>query len=75
MPEKLKHKLLFLLNIRNIKRAKKIRVWRKIYGYKQKIGKKIYISKGMAERKLGRGAFLVPIEDYQKIIEYLRKNK
>lgn len=74
-PEKLKHKLVFLLNVRDIERSKKIRVWRKIYGYKQKIGKKVYISKGLAEKKLGRGVFLVSIENLQEVMDYLIKNK
>lgn len=74
-PEKLKHKLLFLLNVGNIERAKKIRIWRKIYGYRQKIGKKIYVSNGLAEKKLGRGGFLVSIENLQEVEDYLRKNK
>jgi len=74
-PEKLKHKLLFSLNMGNFERAKKIKVWRKIYGYKQKIGKKVYISRGFAEKKLGRGVFLVSIENLQKILDYLIKNK
>lgn len=74
-PEKLKHKLLFSLNMGNFERAKKIKIWRKIYGYKQKIGKKVYISKGFAEKKLGRGVFLVSIENLQEVIDYLIKNK
>jgi len=74
-PEKLKHKLLFSLNMGNFERAKKIKVWRKIYGYKQKIGKKVYISRGLAEKKLGRGVFLVSIENLQEVVDYLIKNK
>ena len=74
-PGNLKHKLLFILDVKEIPRAKKVKVWRKIYGYKQKIGKKIYISNGLAETKLGRGVFLSSIEDSQETIVYLRKNK
>lgn len=72
-PDKLRHKILFLLNLEGISRADKIRVWRNLYGYKQKVGKKVYISKGKVEKKLGRGAFLVPIQDSQDVIHYLRK--
>ncbi|MDO8460054.1 MAG: nucleotidyltransferase domain-containing protein [Nanoarchaeota archaeon] len=74
-PDKLNHKLLFLLNLEGIFRADKIRVWRSLYGYRQKVGKKVYISKGKVEKKLGRGAFLVPIQDSQEVINYLKKNK
>lgn len=74
-PEKLKHKLIFLLETGNINRSRKIKIWRKIYGYRQKIGKKVYISKGLAEKKLGRGGFLVSIENLKEIRDYLIKNK
>ena len=74
-PEKLKHKLLFMLDVGNFKRAKKIKVWRKIYGYNQKVGKKTYHSKGFTEKKLGKGVFLVSIENSQEILSYLIKNK
>ena len=73
--EKLNHKLLFLLNLEGISRNTKIKVWRSLYGYKQKVGKKVYISKGKVEKKLGRGAFLVPIQDSQEVISYLKGKK
>jgi|SRR3989339_1042548 len=74
-PDKLKHKIVFLLHIESMKRSEKIKIWRKIYGYNQKVGKKIYVSKGLSEKKLGRGAFLVSFEYSKNIIDYLRKNK
>jgi len=74
-PQKLKHKLLFLLNVRGNERSKKVKVWRKIYGYKQKIGEKTYFFKGLIEKKIGRGGFLVSIENLQEIINYLKENK
>ncbi|MFH1376704.1 MAG: nucleotidyltransferase domain-containing protein [Candidatus Woesearchaeota archaeon] len=74
-PEKLKHKILFTLTLKNVLRSKKIKIWRKIYGYNQKMNKKTYNFKGMAENKLGRGAFLASLENSQDIIDYLKKNK
>ena len=74
-PEKLKHNIIFILNINNVKRAEKIKIWRKIYGYKQKIGKKTYVFNGLTERKLGRGSFIIPIEKFKQVQEYLAKNK
>lgn len=74
-PDKINHKVLFLLNFEGISRAEKVRIWRNLYGYTQKVGKKIYISKGKVEKKMGRGAFLVPIQDSQDIINYLRKHR
>ncbi len=74
-PDGLKHKILFILNLEKIKRSEKVKIWRKLYGYKQKVGKKIYNIKGIVQRKIGRGAFLSSIDDAQQIINYLRKNK
>ena len=74
-PERLKHKILFILSVGNLKRAERVKIWRKIYGYKQKIGNKIYSSSGIAERKIGKGAFIIPIEKMKDAQEYLAKNK
>jgi|SRR3989338_11191816 len=74
-PDKLTHKLLFLLNLKGISRAVKIKIWRNLYGYNQKVGKKLYVTKGKVEKKIGRGAFLVPIKDSQEMVNYLRKNR
>ena len=74
-PSDLRHKLLFILNVEDLKRSDKIKIWRKLYGYKQKIGKKNYILKGMVDKKIGRGAFLTSIENYQNLLVFLRKNK
>ena len=74
-PENLSHKILFILNIENIKRAEKIKIWRKIYGYKQRAGKKVYEFKGLSEKKIGRGAFIVSAGKFRELRDYLRKNK
>jgi predicted nucleotidyltransferase len=74
-PNKLKHKIIFLLNVENLKRSEKIKFWRKIYGYKQKIGERVYSSKGFSEKKLGRGSFMVSDENLEEVVNYLKKNK
>lgn len=60
-------------------RNKSISVWRQLYGYTQKIGKKTYAKKGLVKeydgRKLARGVFVIPAEHSQKIILFLRKNR
>ncbi|PIN91362.1 hypothetical protein COU57_00960 [Candidatus Pacearchaeota archaeon CG10_big_fil_rev_8_21_14_0_10_32_14] len=60
-------------------RTKNISLWRKLYGYSQKVGKKNYISKGLVEdcegEKLARGVFMVPSEYSYTISSYLGKNK
>ncbi len=74
-PEKLNHKVLFITQLINKSKAEKIKIWRRMYGYKQKIGKKTYVSEGIAERKIGKGAFIVSPENLFGIKEYLNKNK
>jgi len=60
---------------KKINRANKIKIWRKIYGYSQKIGRKVYLFKGMVEKKLGMGAFISALENSKEIIDYLNKSK
>ena len=74
-PDNLIHKLIFILDLKKIPRSKKMKIWRKIYGYKQKIGKKIYTSDGVIDKKIGRGAFIINHEKSEKLQEYLNKNK
>ena len=73
LPEDLKQFSLIKLS------AKKIKLWRRIYGYQQKIGRKIYKSIGLLEKvegkKLTQGVVLVPQENTNEFINFLRKNK
>jgi predicted nucleotidyltransferase len=73
--EGLRHKILFMTELVGKSKAEKIKIWRKLYGYKQKVGKKIYVSEGLAERKIGRGAFISSLENSDKVKEFLRKKK
>lgn len=57
----------------------KVRIWRNLYGYKQKSGKKIYENKGLIKelngKRLGDGVFAVPKRYDSEIISFLNKNK
>ena len=79
MPKGINGYILFKMLIGKMERKNKMKVWRRLYGYKQKIGKKVYYSKGLIEetngRKLSRGLFTVPTEKSNEIIDFLRKNK
>ncbi|MEK6811307.1 MAG: nucleotidyltransferase domain-containing protein [Nanoarchaeota archaeon] len=74
-PNKLVHKRLFMLNLNKIDRKTKIMIWRKLYGYKQKVGSKTYNSLGLIDKKLGRGAFIVNIENSPRVTDFLKQNK
>jgi len=73
--EGLGHKILFMTELASKPKSEKIKIWRKLYGYRQKVGKKVYVSNGLAEKKIGRGAFFSSLENSDKVKEYLRKNR
>ena len=60
-------------------RNENVSIWRRLYGYKQKIGKKTYTQGGLIKeydgKKLARGVFIIPSEHIQKISLFLKKNK
>ncbi len=75
---KLQHFYLFLVNP-GTKRSKNVSIWRSLYGYKQRVGNKIYEKEGLVKqyngRKLARGVFIIPSEHASKLISFLKKNK
>ncbi len=60
-------------------RNKNLSVWRVLYGYKQKTGKKIYYKQGLIKEyngeRLAKGAFIIPAMHAQKINSLIKKNK
>lgn len=73
-----KHAILIEYDLTKIKQKEKVRVLRKLYGYRLKKGKKEYVQQGLASQVKGekiKNAFLVEISDYQRIIEFLKENK
>lgn len=74
-PEGLAQKVLFILDISKLSRTRKMKIWRKVYGYKQKVGKKIYVSEGLVEERVGRGAFICSLENAERVLKLLQKEK
>lgn len=60
-------------------RNKNLSIWRELYGYTQKVGKKSYVKEGFVKEyrgeKLARGVFTIPVIHAQKMILYLREKK
>jgi len=58
-------------------RNKNISIWRQIYGYSQKVKGKSYVKLGLLKdlegRKIAGGAFIVPVQNSSKMIQFLRK--
>ena len=79
VPENVKYYLLVKMDMRKIKAARQMSIWRKLYGYKQKIGKKTYTGKGLVEKcggkKLGKAIILVPMDARKEVMDYLNKNR
>ena len=79
MPKGAKNFALFRIFIGNKDRKGKIRIWRRLYGYNQKVNKKTYHSKGLIKenngKKLALGLFLIPIEKSNNMISFLKKNQ
>lgn len=79
LPENIKSYLLFRLNFSRMPRAKKVSVWRKIYGYSQKVGRKNYERKGFIEslggKKLEKGIVLIPANKSHEFKEFLNKKR
>ena len=57
----------------------KLKIWRRLYGYKQKVQKKEYYIKGVLDeleaKRLGPGVFILPIENVNSMRQFLAKNK
>lgn len=79
MPMDVKYYLLFSLDFKGLDRNKKVSVWRKLYGYKQKIGSKSYVSRGLLNevdgKKIDKGVIVVPVENKEKVVDFFKKNK
>lgn len=79
MPEDVKYYLLIKLKFRKMERKKKIKLWRKLYGYTQKVGIKKYESRGLVEelggKKLEKSLIIIPMGRKNEIIKFLNRNK
>lgn len=79
LPKDAKYYMLITLNVTGKKAAQQVRLWRKLYGYKQKIKKKVYSFPGLlvqcGGKKLGKAIVAVPMENRQKIFTLLKENK
>jgi hypothetical protein len=69
---------MFLIDVSG-KQNEKLKIWRKIYGYKQKVGKKEYSKNGLLAElngiRLGPSVIAVPLDESNKMRQFLSKNK
>lgn len=78
LPANIQPHLLFSLDFKKLDRANKVSLWRKLYGYSQKVGKKSYKSKGLIEQlggvKIDKGVVLIPAANSSKFKRFLGEN-
>lgn len=78
IPEKIEHYALFNLSFGGIKKSRQVKLWRKLYGYKQKVGKRIYETRGLVKELQGRrfeSTITIPNKNTQIITDFLKKEK
>ncbi|MCK4429018.1 MAG: nucleotidyltransferase domain-containing protein [Candidatus Aenigmarchaeota archaeon] len=79
LPGNLKQSIIFSFQVSSLEPKDKVKVIRLLYGYKSKKKQKEYKHRGILEEvdgfKLNRGAIAAPLESYQKIYDFFRKNK
>ena len=78
MPENAEYYLLFQPSFQGLPRNRQLRIWRKLYGYQQKVGKKVYKSKSLIESLNGKrieSSILIPAQREKEILEFLRKHR
>lgn len=77
MPKEAKYYSMLALDFGKMDRNKKIRIWRELYGYRQKTGKKFFVSRGLLEelsgKKIERGVIAVPAHNKDLILEFAKK--
>ncbi len=78
-PKNIQPYVLFKLSFKKISRSKKVSLWRKLYGYTQKVGKKSYKSSGLLENlggvKTDKGVVLVPASRSSELKGFLGRNR
>ncbi len=65
-------------NLSKVKQNDKMKVLRKLYGYKLKVGKKVYEQKGLIDEINGNkisSAIILNIKDYKQVYDFLKQNQ
>lgn len=77
-PDKMKQYVLFELKFDKFNRNKKVALWRRLYGYKQKVGNKVYLANGLVSKIGGKkisGGIIISGNKTKEILDFLNKEK
>ncbi|MBL7160116.1 MAG: nucleotidyltransferase domain-containing protein [Candidatus Aenigmarchaeota archaeon] len=79
LPKKLNHYALFTYSLIKLKQKNKMKILRKLFGYKLKKGRREYKQTGFIEdiggKKVGKNSLLVPVEESKKLRDLLNSFK
>ncbi len=71
--------LIRIIDLGTKKISKQMHLWRRLYGYTQKIGNKTYNQRGIISEeggiKIGKAILLIPMIRRRPILDFLKKNK
>jgi|SRR3989344_967150 len=78
IPENVEYYLLITPSFKKMKRSLKVKMWRKLYGYKQKVGEKTYKTQGLLEKLDGRrisNGMMIKMANKKELIDFLNREK
>ncbi|MBL7160710.1 MAG: nucleotidyltransferase domain-containing protein [Candidatus Aenigmarchaeota archaeon] len=78
IPEKAEYYVLLKPSFSKFKKSRQVKLWRKLYGYKQKVGKKTYKTEGLTEKLGGKrieSGILIPAKNRKEILDLFSKEK
>lgn len=78
IPEKMEYYLLLTLSFKNFKKSHQVKLWRRLYGYKQKVGNKVYETIGLVKKLDGKrieSGIILPIKNKKELLDFLNKEK
>src|SRR3989344_1446107 len=78
IPEKVEYYLLVKPSFKKFNKSKQVMLWRKLYGYKQRVGKKVYETIGLLNKLNGirlDSVIIVPVKNKNELLQFLNKEK
>ena len=78
VPENMEYYLLVTPTFSKFTKSRQVKLWRKLYGYSQKVGKKVYLSKGLVAKSEGKrigSSIIIPMKHKQELLQFLNKEK
>lgn len=78
LPENIEYYVLIQPSFAKFKKVHKVKIWRKLYGYRQKVGKKTYQTRGLIERLGGKrveSGIIVPTKSKSELLSFLNSRE